>query len=627
MDRQSVPIVSIVTGTYNRIEALKKMMASAYTAIPFGFTYEFIIVDGGSTDGTQEWLQSVPHVTLIQHTELVGAIIAFCEGAYRARGKYVLMANDDVTFHPGSIFKAVIHLEKNMTCGAVAFADNRPVKSKRPGETAVQFMPAQTPHPQRPWVVYAQVGLFRRWLGDVCNWWGMDRNGKKLIGARTYGGDNFLSARIWEQGYSVEAVEGVSVHDDILEDELRQTNREILDRGYHDIYPKGPRIASQPLLAQKDKESVRILYLPIYENHAIQKDQKKGLREALSKNNFVIELDYSNHNNPLQFCGEAVEVFNPHLILTQFHGADDKTLPLLRLFRMRSPQSIVVNWNGDYWPHGLTTPDVLEMLKLVDLQLVVNATVLDTYAQHGIPAAYWQIGYEEPDPPYPDMPEYDIVFLANNYSNERLELGQFLKSLPFKVGIYGGGWNDLADGECLYDFAKGQALYNNAKIAIGDNQFTDADGYVSNRIFQALSAGGAMLIHQHVKNLEQHTGLVLGAHYIGWKDLDDLATQLHLFLNPDFQEDRQRIAEAGTQYVRAHHSFDERVKQLWQLIDHHASRDIGGTIKVILPGAISSGGVRGKATGKQYYNTPGKPLVVDARDGKILLNEGWEQVK
>ena len=86
---------------------------------------EFMIVDGGSTDGTQEWLQSVPHVTLIQHTELVGAIIAFCEGAYRARGKYVLMANDDVTFHPGSIFKAVIHLEKNMTCGAVAFADNR----------------------------------------------------------------------------------------------------------------------------------------------------------------------------------------------------------------------------------------------------------------------------------------------------------------------------------------------------------------------------------------------------------------------------------------------------------------------------------------------------------------------
>ena len=625
MDTDRRPLISIVTGTYNRIKALQGMIQSVRDNLPTGITYEIVVVDGGSIDGTLEWVKTQDDIRLIAHGQLYGAIIAFSEGAYKARGKYVLLANDDIVFYPGSILRALVYMEQNLDCGAVAFADNRPVPGKHSDKISVQYMPAITNDPQKRWVIYAQVGLYRRWLGNQCYWWGVKPDGTKIISSRTYGGDNFLSAKIWEAGYTVDEVEGAQIHDDIIEDDLRKTNRETIDRGYHDLYPSGPTVSYDRLLPQEHKEMMRVFYLPIYENHTTQQQQKRGLRDALTEQCFVVELDYCNHRDPVRFASEALDEFKPHLILTQFHGADDKTLALLKLFRLKSPQSIVVNWNGDYWPHGLTAPDVLDVLQLVDLQLVVNATVLDTYRQNGIPAAYWQIGYEEPVSDLPDVPSHDIVFLANNYSPEREKLGAFLRSLPYDVGIYGSGWSN-ADGECLYDFAKGKALYRNAKIAIGDNQFAEADAYVSNRLFQALAAGGAMLLHQTIKNLSQRVGLMGGVHYMPWDDLESLEILLEYYLDPDNESERARIAKDGSENVILNHSFQVRVKELWQLIDSHASRDIGGTIKVILPNAQASAGVRGAATGKHYFNTPGKPLKVDSRDGQVLLSKGWVKV-
>src|SRR5690606_41787474 len=47
-------------------------------------------------------------------------------------------------------------------------------------------------------VTYAQVGMFRRDVGDAAGWWGADDD--VMRAARTYGGDSFLSARLWAMG-------------------------------------------------------------------------------------------------------------------------------------------------------------------------------------------------------------------------------------------------------------------------------------------------------------------------------------------------------------------------------------------------------------------------------------------
>src|SRR4051812_22400510 len=106
MKRISPMLLSLVSGTYNRLAPLRQMVESARRYLHRGLAYEIVIVDGGSTDGTQTWCRAQPDVRLIEHGALKGAIAAFCDGAFAARGKYVLLANDDVQFVDYSILGA-----------------------------------------------------------------------------------------------------------------------------------------------------------------------------------------------------------------------------------------------------------------------------------------------------------------------------------------------------------------------------------------------------------------------------------------------------------------------------------------------------------------------------------------
>ena len=108
----------------------------------------------------------------------------------------------------------------------------------------------------------------------------------------------------------------------------------------------------------------------------------------------------------------------------------------------------------------------------------------------------------------------------------------------------------------------GAAVYQNAKLSIGDNLFSDNTGFVSNRLFQALAAGGAMYMQQHVKGLDELTGFIAGKHYVEWSDFRDLKAKIEYYLEHD--EERRKIARLGTRYCRRYHSFDARVKELFE---------------------------------------------------------------
>jgi glycosyltransferase involved in cell wall biosynthesis len=57
----------------------------------YGIQYEFVIVDGGSSDGTQKWCNSQSDIRLIEHLSLLGAVKAFNDGANAALGTYVVL--------------------------------------------------------------------------------------------------------------------------------------------------------------------------------------------------------------------------------------------------------------------------------------------------------------------------------------------------------------------------------------------------------------------------------------------------------------------------------------------------------------------------------------------------------
>lgn len=549
-------LISIVTGTYERLESLVRMVDSARNCIPFNIPHEIVVVDGGSQDGTIQWCKRQKDIVLIEHGELKGAIKAFCDGAKAAQGDYVILANDDVTFLPGSILAALVHLETNEHCGAVAFMDDRPlpwVPEHERYKFKAQLEPALDESGNGIQVVYAQVGMYRRWLGNLLGWWGADD--PIMSQARTYGGDNWLSSRIWETGYTVDIVRGASVKDYVVEDDLRIKNANAHDKAYGQAYPLGPRLNSRPIEVQPVDERLRILCISIYEpDMPIQKVSKRGLREALAKRGLCWEWDYLS--SPAHT--EDVAAFAPHIVLTQFH--DGRWSFLIDQLRQLVPDAWFINWCGD--ARGLTEPDYIKMLFKLDLQLVVNASALPEYERLGIPAAYWQIGYEEPQSMLPNVEAHDVLFMGNCYNDARKDIETALRSTGLNVGLYGFGWQK-GDGFTLYDFAAGEALYQKCKIAVSDTFHdgkTPIEGFVSNRLFQALSAG-AFLLQQHSPALDEFNGLQAGVHYVEWTDTADLVAKIKQYIQQP--KERGKIARAGQRYVREHFSFDEQIRKLF----------------------------------------------------------------
>lgn len=132
---QIVPAqVSVVLGTYNRLPFLKATLASV-RASQIGVPYEIIVVDGGSADGTIEWLtEQRDIISIIQHNrETVDGKSRrkrswgyFMNLGFKcAEGRYICMISDDSVVHPDTLANGVQHFEREIAggrrMGGVAF--------------------------------------------------------------------------------------------------------------------------------------------------------------------------------------------------------------------------------------------------------------------------------------------------------------------------------------------------------------------------------------------------------------------------------------------------------------------------------------------------------------------------
>ena len=651
------PIISLVFGTYNRLDLLTVMVQSFRDNLLPGLLYEVVLVDGGSTDGTIEWAKAQPDVKLIEDGKLVGAISAFTRGAFAAQGKYVLLANDDVSFKPNSVIPAIVHLESNMKCGAVAFKDNRAMP---PTYTTKDYkvLRMQALINGRPnSVIYAQVGLFRKWLGDKLKWWTGEH--EEMLGASTYAADNSLSGQIWNKGYTVDEVPDCIVEDYVINDELRQINyhkgvQNNDSRFFYDQWPQGVIVFNEPQIPQQDRRAARILYLPIYEpGWAIQKHPihgKHGLRDALSKaknkygaSHIVQEFDYLSVD-PKQLRSRLVEIadsFKPDLILTQLQSPLPLTADMLGELRQRTGATIV-NWNGDQAVGGLASKEIIAVLRHVDLQLITNLDVVDIYEREHIKWAYWQIGYEDVGDDYQEKadsyyreqgrpspfdsdPHWPVVYLASLRNSERQAIAKIVEEMG------GRCFNPGDEFASLYNFSVNKAIYSRAKVIISDNGFTSR-GFVSNRLFQALAAGGGVVLQQHVDGLDELTGLKSGVHYLSWHGISDMKRWLEIILNEHPNEEKI-VSTAGTTFVRENFSFDAQVAKLMALIREHLgeSPQLKESIALRYIGRGSGGFGLGNLypSGTRYEYEPGHLLYVHHKDVDEILRlypQDWQRM-
>ena len=559
--------VSLVSGTFNRINALKEMVASFRASIGLGLAYEIVLVDGGSTDGTIAWCKVQSDVVLVEQGELLGAVKAFNAGFKVASGKYVVIGNDDIEFKDESVQAAVACMEDDDTIGIGCFYQDR---DRAEGDYYVSGMGGLL-NGKPVTVNYGQVCIVPRWLGNYVGWWGTEY--------KTYAGDNELSANVWEKGYKVVPVPNACIHDIRIDDELRKANQGDgkYVNGTHPDSAKwvakwnhgnvvGPVVSTKrfrlpPEEYRSKNRQLRLLYAPIYEQYNVMQHQTKhGLRDALTKKFLVTEVDYIN--SPLLIYDVAC-MFQPDIILTQFHDVSVWNASMVEDLRKEYPKAKFVNWNGDYFPENFFNLKYMTMMQQFDLATFVTTDVGQRYDLWKIPWKYWQIGYEESSAkPLKSTPKHDVLFLGNGHYPFRITLGKTLISMRkegVNVGLY-GRWDNVykPSGNNLYNFDDGQRLYMNCKLTISDGR-PHANGFVSNRLFQAMYAG-AFVLQQAFDGYEDLLGLKDGKHLIIYHETAELPGLIRKWLADD--QGRQKIAKAGQKFVIKNHSFDSRVEQL-----------------------------------------------------------------
>jgi GT2 family glycosyltransferase len=133
--KQTAPAqISVVLGTYNRLSFLKSTIASVRSS-QIDIPYEIIVVDGGSSDGTIEWLTRQADIILIvQHNRDVSQGKSrrkrswgyFMNLGFKcAEGRYICLISDDSVIHPDTLANGVRHFDREIAegrlLGAVAF--------------------------------------------------------------------------------------------------------------------------------------------------------------------------------------------------------------------------------------------------------------------------------------------------------------------------------------------------------------------------------------------------------------------------------------------------------------------------------------------------------------------------
>ena len=93
LERTDKPDMSIVMVCWNNIDYLDPCLDSLYQA-GMKCSFDVIVVDNGSTDGSQEMLRSkFPLVQIIQNDHNVGLGKASNQGIEATTGKFILLFN------------------------------------------------------------------------------------------------------------------------------------------------------------------------------------------------------------------------------------------------------------------------------------------------------------------------------------------------------------------------------------------------------------------------------------------------------------------------------------------------------------------------------------------------------
>lgn len=138
--------LSIITINYNNKEGLCKTIKSVTN---LSYTdYEYIIIDGGSTDGSVDVIKNnVEHITYWISEKDNGVYHAMNKGIVVAKGEYCIFMNSGDTFHAPNVLNSITEYHEDIICGKVLKGDNTtPCGHNKTEITLIDLMRGSLPH-------------------------------------------------------------------------------------------------------------------------------------------------------------------------------------------------------------------------------------------------------------------------------------------------------------------------------------------------------------------------------------------------------------------------------------------------------------------------------------------------
>lgn len=592
--------VSVVMGTYNRRPLLERAVASVRAAAK-DISYEIRVCDGGSTDGSVDWLKAQPDVVYVAGT-LTGAVRAFNAAAENARGRFIVCLNDDAELLPDALQRGLARFD-NPRVGQVAMAFHEN------GAWKIDVMHGR-PYGNFP-ITRASVV---RAATHICG-------GLWAPCYYTYGGDNELSAWVYRLGYELVVADDARVRHHEHVDGLRSKNvtSDTQRRRFSERWPDASRMqfrgtppgvtaAERGRLAtleagetpaqrwgrissvdpvrgelppRRTPSAERVLHYHLWTAEDPQRSLAEAMASLGSAGHARIDWPPLDPRARAATFVDAARRIRPTVVFLQLQAPDALAIEAIRRVRTdpeRDPSLVVCAWSGDVGPGKGPWPQSSDawqyaLSRELDLMLFSGTGQVQMHRGRGMTnAAYLQIGYDtdryHPGPDSTYGRRHSVVFMGQDYGpqfdavpgNDAALRRQVVRALSRVPGFsaWGSGFGPPMSQSRSGDVYRGSAM------AVSISLTSQLGRYTSDRMIRSMACGCPTL----VKRFDDMEGMGLRheENCLVWDTVADLLSLVRTWLQEPRRPRLREIGRAGAHLMQTNHTWSVRLHELAALL-------------------------------------------------------------